>query len=230
MGILVYAVARTGGIDAAALPSGCGGLPVSVVCTERLSAIISDEPSVALTEADTIAHDAVVRAAHLQSTVLPLRAGTLFEHDAMLSRTMRHASIRLLEDLERFHGCCEIALRVARSPRVVVRALQRARVAAGAESWASMAADWDAPHEHEGFDLERLCADELGDLRALSDRCRVEPGGRNEETGVLRYLVKQTDAETFVRTAELLRRSCDLETSISEPMPCFGFATRLLTA
>ncbi|MDF0556250.1 GvpL/GvpF family gas vesicle protein [Kamptonema sp. UHCC 0994] len=99
------------------LPSGIAG-EVEIFSSDRLSAIVEPEVSVASFEDDSdrlmqavLAHDRVICQVFRQTSVLPLRFGTYFASTATLQTYLKSHSQQYLEKLEQLDGKGEYSLK-----------------------------------------------------------------------------------------------------------------------
>ncbi len=243
MSLLVYAVCRTGSLDPSLLPLGCDGQPVFAICTERATALFSENhtPKANASDADFEAYDRVIEAAHAQGATLPVRYGTHFSDDALLSRAIRHRSVQLTDGLARVDGKDEITITVQRAARVVTRS---ARVASPAFAHAPVHATEGTgalkmtgggagggrsrtPVEPTSV-LATFCRRDLADLRSLVEEVIVQDAGAIHDAGVMRCLVKHEFANLFITAFEDLRDELGFDGRIGKPSPCYSFATQTL--
>ncbi|MEM1422402.1 MAG: GvpL/GvpF family gas vesicle protein [Planctomycetota bacterium] len=239
MGLIVYAVCRTGGVDPAGLPRGCGGGAVHAVCTERVAALISerDEPFGRADDADFDSFDGVVGHAHAQGATLPVRFGTFFSDDALLSRGLRTIEDALVSRLCEVDGVSEIGVTLRQPTSVVTRP---ARVAspepavAGFDGTGALKIPAPAQQTERALqagpveDPSYVLRHRLADLHAIAERTEVEDPIADAVGGSMRCLVRDGAIGRFRETFERLREEHGFDGRVGSASPCYHFATQTL--
>ncbi|PDW01150.1 GvpL/GvpF family gas vesicle protein [Candidatus Viridilinea mediisalina] len=97
----------------AAPSSGLLGQPLRLIEAAGLWAVVSPiVPKEVQTNAEQVwAHEAVVEALLARGGVLPVRFGTILEHEANVEALLHKRAAVLRSDLERLAGCVELGLR-----------------------------------------------------------------------------------------------------------------------
>ena len=230
MSLIVYAVCRTGSFDPSLLPAGVGGGRVHAICTERCCAIFSEAGAGARTPtgADFKAFDRVVEGAHLMGPTLPVRYGTFFEDDAVLSRTLRQRGDELVERLARVAGCVEVHATVRRAPMVVTRparTLVHATAGTGALKAETVAFDAFGATTEPAIEPSIIASRVAAELEPLAEAIRVENDGAMRTESVLRCLVRREMMHLLAGAFDDLREELGFEGRVGGASPCYTFAT-----
>ncbi|GAB4545834.1 MAG: hypothetical protein Tsb0013_04020 [Phycisphaerales bacterium] len=242
MGLMVYGICRTGSVDTSDLPRGCDGRPVYQVCTERTAALFSEghDPKPRASASEFEAFDGVIESAHRQGPILPVRYGTLFQHDGLLTRAVRHADDRLVRELLKVDGMSELTLTLRRAARVVTRVTQVAsRVPAGVHTDGTGAlalgrgsggggARKAPPASGDGEALALLMRRDLADLHALAEAISIDDVHPIEGGAVMHCLLRTNTINLFRTAFEDLRDELGFEGRLGAPSPCYHFATQTL--
>ena len=236
MGLMVYAVCRTGAIDPAELPTGCRGGRVHAICTERTTALFSplDEPVARASEADFASFDGVIARAHALTATLPIRFGAFFSDDGLLSRAMRHADTRLVDGLQAVDGRSEVSVTIpAPSPVVTrpARVASPAPVEAAFEGSAARSLPVAAPRDPvrtSEVEPQYVLRHHLAALHEIAERVVIEDPVASAAGGLMRCMVRDQDLCGFREAFEDARQEHGFVGRIGEPSPCYHFATHAL--
>lgn len=242
MSLLVYALCRTGSLDPSALPPGLDGKEVYAICTEQVAGLFSElgrEVGKA-SDAEFDAFDRVIEAAHEQGPALPVRFGTVYSDDALLSRAIRLRSFDLERQLARVDGMVELNVTLtgsmARTQRVVTR---RARVASpepvhathgsSAVKTARPGSDGsDGVQREASEDIAIFCRTRLAELCEIAREVEIEGATALRSSGVMRCLVAREDVPAFEHAFAELQSAQGFEGRLGTPSPCYAFATQTL--
>lgn len=239
MGLIVYAVCRTGGVDPAGLPRGCGDEPVHAICTERVAALFSEreEPFGRATEAEFEAFDRVIGHTHASTSTLPVRFGTFYSDDALLSRKLRSVEDGLVSSLAQMDGVSEVSVTLHPTSSVVTRPARVASpapVAAGFDGTGALKA---SPAVEQGPAVPKRVVIEdplhvlrhrLADLHAIAEKVEIDDPVASSAGGLMRCLVRDDALGVFAETFEQLREEHGFDGRLGSPSPCYHFATQTL--
>lgn len=193
-------------------PPGPDGRPLPWTTVDGLAAVFSlvPDPPMLSSVPQLLNHARVVEAFHRRGTVLPLRFGSLFDHEAQLRDLLRRRAAEFHAALRRVKGCAEIGLRVLLPPREdnldaqpvepVLLPAPRANAPAGMSYLDRRKAFYAQKDRHEQFQRDRLAR-----IRTVFDglfvQCAVEPArGPEEQVLALAFLVPRDDCELFLHT------------------------------
>jgi hypothetical protein len=223
----LYAYCIVEDLDLLLSVRGIADAPVSLLKIDEFGIVISEGESFPLTERESVmAHAAVVRSFLDQTTLLPLRFGTVLT-EQQLRHYVATYKPALKKNLAHVRGCVEMDLKII---------------------WQHVKPDANQPPEQEkqgpgtAF-LEKKRRDLLGDERQsaqkteLSDMLRGHLGGliRDEQielhpskTGILAavfHLVQRANAERYKEIVQEIRNNRpDLNIRLSGPWPPYSFA------
>lgn len=205
--------------------------PCSLLTAPPLAAIASPlSPELLLREpktADLLAYSRVVEQVHAQTTVVPLRFGSVLADEAAVRAYLAANTVGFAQLLERLHGTEELAVRLLLpAPEIAPSPPPLLTTAAGAG-----AAYLRARQLHHAQTAHRQSA---GERRAEWLRQALRPHALDERTQLLpqgdevvvsaAFLIRRGSADSLRARARELAASESLKLHVSGPFPPFSFA------
>jgi hypothetical protein len=207
MTLLLYAVTDRRRVSG----HGVGGAPLSLVRGAGLAAVVSESQAPEANEERIWEYERVVESLMESGTVLPVRFGTVLEHDEAVRGFLTQQRDELDRGLGRVQGTVEMGVRV---------------------EWDGGAGD-DAPESGTAYMLGRLAvlrsaraiADRLAPLRSLARLARIAVMPRRDVAVLGAYLVERRSADAFAERCEHLRHElAPAELACTGPWPPYSFA------
>ena len=207
MTLLLYAVTDRRRVSG----HGVGGAPLSLVRGARLAAVVSESQAPEANEERIWEYERVVESLMESGTVLPVRFGTVLEHDEAVRGFLTQQRDELDRGLGRVQGTVEMGVRV---------------------EWDGGAGDV-APESGTAYMLGRLAvlrsaraiADRLAPLRSLARLARIAVMPRRDVAVLGAYLVERRSADAFAERCEHLRHElAPAELACTGPWPPYSFA------
>lgn len=232
---LLYAVtglgADQGGPQLDAKLCGAFGYPCAVLSTTKLAAVVSRLPAeLPLREpktADLVAYSKVLESVHAQTTVVPLRFGSVLANEAAVRTYLTENTAAYEQLLARLHGTEELAVRVILPPPEAPPQAPSPPPAAPGAGAAYLRA---RQQHHAQAEQQKAAGDRLANwLRnalmpcAISSQVGLIPQGDRLAVSAAFLIARGTAAALRQRVRELAAAE-SLKLIVSGPFPPFSFA------
>lgn len=210
---------------------GAFGYPCSVLSTAQLGAIVSPlPPELSLREpktADLVAYSQVLGHVHAQTTVVPLRFGSVLASEAAVRTYLIENTAFYAQLLARLHGTEELAVRVILPPPATPPGPPPPSSAAAGAGAAYLRA---RQRHHAQAEHQKAAGDRLANwLRtaltpyALSSQVELIPQGGGLAVAAA-FLITRGTATALRHRARELAAAESLKLVVSGPFPPFSFA------
>lgn len=119
MGAVTYVYAVSKAPVDAPIGRGVDGIPLRVVATDTLAAVVSDTTAdpVPVKESALWAHERVVEQLMVKGAVLPMRFGSLVRDDSVVRDLLVERQEELIATLQRVKGAVELGVRLVGQPQ-----------------------------------------------------------------------------------------------------------------
>lgn len=210
---------------------GAFACPCSVVATAKLAAVVSPLPAeLSLREpqtADLLAYSQVLGCLHEQTTVVPLRFGSVLASEAAVRTYLDENTTAYEQLLTRLHGTEELAVRVVVPPHALSSPASPPSAAGPGSGAAYLRA---RQLHHAQAEQKRKAGDRLAEwLRAslmphaIASQLGLVPQGDGLAVSAAFLIARGTAAALRLRLRELAAAS-SLKLVVSGPFPPFSFA------